>query len=117
MTHANIEAGQTLIEKVYSEVAHARAVPFIVLVKPRENPNQPWNAETIFERMAEGSGGAYFCVLSAVASRKILEGIAADLSSEYRVQYVTEVDKPTRPEVKVSRKGVKVRSGLSQRAH
>jgi hypothetical protein len=60
----------------------------IILVKPgAAAPGQQWDTETIFEKMAEGYGGYYQLVLTPQASHKMLERVAADLSSQYRVRY------------------------------
>lgn len=118
VTHTDIEASKTLIEKAYDEIARARVVPFIILVKRGPAPNQLWDTESIFGQMAAGYGGAHHTALSSLASRKLLEWTAADFASQYRIRYTSDAKEPTHPEVKVKRKGttVSVRVGVSQPA-
>jgi hypothetical protein len=119
VTLTEIEANKTLIQEAYTEIAQARALPFIILVKPGAVTGQLWDTETVFKQMTEGYGGTEHIALTPLASRKLLAWTAADLVSQYRVRYATEADKPTHPEVKIQRKGTKVqvRVGLSQKTH
>jgi len=114
VTNSVIEASKTLIERTFRTIARARVTPMVILVKRHADAVQTWDTETIFEQMADGYGGSYDLVLGPQASHKMLQRVAADLSSQYLVRYESEAEKPGRPEVKVKRKGVRVRAGLSQ---
>lgn len=114
---SRIQASKTLIERTFKAIARARVTPMVVLVKQGASVGQQWDTETIFERMANGYGGSYELALTPQASHEWLLRAAADLSSQYLVRYESVAEKPSRPEVKVKRKGVRVRAGLSQIAN
>jgi hypothetical protein len=123
VTDMAIQANRTLFERTYRIIARARVTPMVVLVKRSDTrggglriggEGEAWDIETVFEQMADGYGGSYELVLTPLASRKMLRRAAADISSQYLVRVESEAEKPSRPEVKVERKDVRVRVGLSR---
>jgi hypothetical protein len=114
VTYTDLEASRTLIQRTYKVIARTRVTPMVVLVKAGANPAQNWDTETIVEQMTKGYGGAHWTILTPMAATNILRRAAADLAGQYRLRYSSDSDKPTCPEVKVERKGVEVRAGLSQ---
>lgn len=117
VTSSTIQANKTLIDRTYRMIARTRVTPMVILVKRVVNVGQKWDTETIFEQMANGYGGSYDLALTPQASHKWLLRAAADITSQYLVRYESVAEKPGRPEVKVKRKGVRVRAGLSQIAN
>ena len=117
VTDSAIEVSRTLIERTYRAIPRARVTPMVVLVKSGPEAAQTWDTETIFEQMTSGYGGSYDLVLTPQASRKMLRRAAADIANQYLVRYESAAEKPGRPEVKIKRKGVRVRPGLSQIAN
>ncbi len=117
VTSATVQANRTLIERTYRALARTRVTPMIVLIKTVLEAGEGWDTETIFEQMANGYGGSYELALTPQASHEWLLRAAADLSSQYLVRYESVAEKPSRPEVKVKRKDVRVRAGLSQIAN
>jgi hypothetical protein len=114
VTDSQIQANRTLIQRTFRTIARTRVTPMVILVQAGVSVGQEWDTETIFEQMTDGYGGSYELVLTPQASHKMLARAAADLSSQYLVRYESEAEKPGRPEVKVKRKGLRVRVGLSQ---
>jgi Mg-chelatase subunit ChlD len=123
VTDYSMPATRTLIQSTYRMMAQARVTPMIVLVKTGAvrggatrigGEGQSFDNEAIFERMADRYGGSYKLVLTAQASHKLLTEMAADLGSQYRVSYTSNAEQPTRPEVRIKRKDVEVRVGLSE---
>jgi hypothetical protein len=123
VTDMAIQANRTLFERTYRIIARARVTPMVVLVKRSDTrggglriggEGEAWDIETVFEQMADGYGGSYELVLTPLAARKMLRRAAADISSQYLVRIESEAEKPSRPEVKVERKDVRVRVGLSR---
>lgn len=117
VTKSTIQVNKTLIDRAYRAIARTRVTPMIVLVQDAVGSGESWDIETIFEQMANGYGGSYALALTSQASHKWLLRAAADIGSQYLVRYESEADRPGRPEVKVKRKGVRVRPGLSQIAN
>jgi hypothetical protein len=126
VTDKRIQANKTLIERTYRTIARARVTPMVVLVSNSATRGgglriggeaASWDIETVFEQMANGYGGSYELVLTPLAAQKMLSRVAADLSSQYLVRYESEADKPRVPEVKIRRKDVRVRAGLSEIAN
>jgi hypothetical protein len=114
VTYINIEASQGLIQRAHAEMARAGVTPLVTIVKTGGNPEQTWDVETIFERIAHARGGSSTVVLSVLAADKMLGRVAADLSSQYRLRYSSDAEGPSCPAVKINRQGVTVRVGLSQ---
>jgi hypothetical protein len=117
VTDSTIQANKTLIDRTYRAIARTRVTPMVILVKETLNAGQSWDSETIFEQMAKGYGGSYELALTPQASHKWLLRAAADIGSQYLVRYESVAEKPGHPEVKVKRKGIRVRAGLSQIAN
>ena len=117
VTNTDVEASRTLIQRTFKVVGRTRVTPMVVLIKAGGKPAQTWDSETLFEKMGEGYGGTYEEILTPMAAAKRLRGVATDLGSQYQVRYTSGADKPTFPEVKVKRKDVRVRAGLSQIAN
>lgn len=115
VTNTDVEASKTLIQRTFKVVGRTHVTPMVVLIKAGGKPAQTWDSETLFEKMGEGYGGTYEEILTPMAAAKRLHGVAADLGSQYQVRYTSGADKPTFPEVKVEREGVKVRVGASQK--
>jgi hypothetical protein len=123
VTDMGIQANRTLFERTYRTIARARVTPMVVLVRRSDTrgaglqiggEGESWDIESVFEQMADGYGGDYELVLTPLAARKMLSRFAADISSQLLVRFESEAEKPSRPEVKVDRKDVRVRAGLSQ---
>jgi len=114
VTNTDVEASKTLIQRTFKVVGRTRVTPMVVLVKAGGKPVQTWDSETLFEKMGEGYGGTYEEILTPMAVARRLDGVAADLGSQYQVRYSSGANKPTVPGVKVERKGIKVRVGASQ---
>ena len=114
VANTDVEGSRTLIQRTFRVVGRTRVTPMVVLIKAGGKPVQTWDSETLFEKLGEGYGGTYEEILTPMAAQKRLERVAADLGSQYQVRYTSGADKPTFPEVKVKRKGVKVRVGASQ---
>jgi hypothetical protein len=126
VTDKRIQANKSLIQRTYQVIARARVTPMVVLVSNSSTrggglriggEGEAWDVETIFEQMANGYGGSYELVLTPLAARKMLSRVAADIASQYLVRYESDAEKPSVPEVKVKRKDVQVRAGLSQLAN
>ena len=126
VTDKRIQVNKTLIEQTYRTIARARVTPMVVLVSNSATrgggmriggEGASWDVETVFEQMAGGYGGSYELVLTPMAAQKKLDSVAADISSPYLVRYESESPKPIRPEVKVKRKGTRVRAGLAEIAN
>jgi hypothetical protein len=86
----------------------------VVLIKAGGKPAQTWDSETLFEKLGEGYGGTYEEILTPMAAAKRLGRVATDLGSQYQVRYTSGAEEPTFPEVKIERKGVEIRAGVSQ---
>jgi hypothetical protein len=122
VTDMGIQANRSLFDRTYQIIARARVTPMVVLVRRSDargglrigGEGEGWDVETVFEQMADGYGGSYELVLTPLAARKMLSRAAADISSQYLVRFESEAEKPSRPEVKIERKDVRVRVGLSQ---
>jgi hypothetical protein len=114
VTNTDLEASKTLIQRTFKVVGRTRVTPMVVLIKAGGKPVQTWDSETLFEKMGEGYGGTYKEILTPMAAARRLRGVATDLGSQYQVRYSSRADTPTFPEVKVRRKGIKVRVGASQ---
>lgn len=117
VTDATIQANRTLIQRAYRALARTRVTPMIILIKGVLEPGQTWDVETVFEDMAAGYGGAYELALTPQASHKMLARMAADIGCQYLVRFESNEPEPKRPEVKVKRKDVRVRTGLAQLAN
>jgi VWFA-related protein len=65
--------------------------------------------------LAKSSGGARETVLSAMGIERALRGLAAQLTSRYRLTYASGAPKDARVEVSVALPGVKVRMGVPAR--
>jgi len=114
VTNTDVEASKTLIERTFRIVGRTHVTPMCILIKAGGKPAQTWDSETLFEKLGEGYGGIYEEILTPMAAAKRLDGVAADLGSQYQVRYTSGANEPTFPEVKVERKGVEVRVGASQ---
>jgi hypothetical protein len=114
VTNTDVEASRTLIQSTFRVVGQTHVTPMVILIKAGGKPAQAWDSETLFERMGEGYGGTYEEILTPMAAVKRLERLAADLGSQYQVRYTSGAAEPTFPEVKVERKGIEVRVGVSQ---
>jgi len=126
VTNKRVQVTQTLIERTSRILARARVTPMVVLIQGTSKQARgftvggettSWDVETLFSDLAEGYGGSYDLALTPLAARKMLSRVAADITSQYLVRYESEAEKPSRPEVKVQRKDVRVRVGLSQLAN
>ena len=122
VTNKRIQVTQTLIERTSRTLARARVTPMVVLIEGTSKQARgftvggeitSWDVETIFKELAEGYGGSYDLALTPLAARKLLSRVAADIASQYLVRYEGEAEKPSVPEVKIKRKDVRVRAGLS----
>jgi hypothetical protein len=114
VTNTDVEGSRTLIARAFKVVGHTHVTPMVILIKAGGKPAQTWDSESLFEKMGEGYGGTYEEILTPMAVQKRLAQVATDLGSQYQVRYTSGADEPTFPEVKVERKGVKVRAGASQ---
>jgi hypothetical protein len=111
---SDVQAKPTTVQKMNEEIGRARAVPMLLLLQLMSGFRQGWDSESVFEGMVQGYGGWYRKALSSSAASKGFKQIGADLVSQYRVRYETVSPKPTHPEVKLSRKGLKARAGVSE---
>jgi len=114
VTNTDVEASKTLIQRAFKIVGRTHVTPMVVLIKAGGKPAQTWDSETLFEKLGEGYGGTYEEILTPMAAAKRLGRVATDLGSQYQVRYTSGAEKPTFPEVKIKRKGVEIRAGVSQ---
>jgi hypothetical protein len=119
VTSPQIELSQPLVQRTSQAIPEGEISPFFLLVKASEGgvASGGWDVESLLEQMAEGYGGGYNLVLTAQAVGKLLDDLAAGIRSQYLVRFESEADKPSVPEVKISRKGVRAQAGLARLAH
>jgi hypothetical protein len=70
----------------------------------------------VLSSLARASGGARESVLSAMGLDRTLVGVAANLTSQYRLSYLGSAERDPKVEVTVALPGVKVRVGSPGRS-
>ena len=122
VTGQSIPYSQSQLDGVYRAIPEARLTPVVILVSGYTGTGGGvrlggqvggWDVESFLDDMTAGYGGGYDVVLTIQACDKALKRVAAGLSSQYRVRFESEAERPSRPEVKVDRKHARTVTGLA----
>jgi hypothetical protein len=102
---------------MYSEGEAARAGQDILGPRPRDTDSltliDPANHERVLSGLAQGTGGRFERVPTALAAADVLPSLAAELAGQYRLRYQpAEGGGPRKLEVRIARQGVRWRVTL-----
>jgi hypothetical protein len=121
----SIVGSKNLMDQAFRALPEAAATPILVLVESSGTlggyrlggEGRNWDVESVLEDLAVGYGGSYELVLTTQAVGKVLQRVAAAISSEFLVRFESEVVSLKRPKVRVKQKDVKLLwSGYARKA-
>jgi hypothetical protein len=112
--------GARVLGVMYREGESGGAGPLRGLDAPRDAANLTivgsGDHERILSALAQGTGGRFESVPAALGVSRILEGLAAELTGQYRVRYATtDATGPRRVEARLARAGVRWRVAVDNR--